>query len=242
MAQELTTPTEAEVLDECQSTIGYHFRQPELLRAALTHTSGANTRLASNERMEFLGDAVLGLVCCEQLYLRYPEYQEGDMTKVKSAVVSRRVCAKISRKLHLGDFLFMGKGMHSHYDVPANLLADVFESMVAAIYLDGGLEAAKRFILKYLIPEIELAADGGHGNYKSVLQQVAQRQFGDTPKYCVLDEQGPDHNKCFKVSAEIARHRYPPAWGINKKEAEQKAAMNALAAIRGEDIPYPTDY
>ena len=74
------------------------------------------------------------------------------------------------------------------------------------------------------------------------MQQVAQRQFGDTPKYCVLDEQGPDHNKCFKVSAEIARHRYPPAWGINKKEAEQKAAMNALAAIRGEDIPYPTDY
>ena len=241
MAQELTTPTEAEVLDECQSTIGYHFRQPELLRAALTHTSGANTRLASNERMEFLGDAVLGLVCCEQLYLRYPEYQEGDMTKVKSAVVSRRVCAKISRKLHLGDFLFMGKGMHSHYDVPANLLADVFESLVAAIYLDGGLEAAKRFILKYLIPEIELAADGGHGNYKSVLQQVAQRQFGDTPKYCVLDEQGPDHNKCFKVAAQVNDERFPAAWGSTKKEAELKAAMNALAFIHGDPLPYPAD-
>src|SRR5947209_15342958 len=109
---------EADILADCQAAVGYQFRKPELLRAALTHTSGANTRLASNERMEFLGDAVLGLVCCEQLYIRYPEYQEGDMTKVKSAVVSRRVCAKISKKLHLGDYLFMVKGMNGHYEVP----------------------------------------------------------------------------------------------------------------------------
>src|SRR5438034_337537 len=182
MASDLITSAEADVLEECQNTIGYRFAQPELLKAALTHTSGANTRLASNERMEFLGDSVLGLVCCEQLYLRYPEYQEGEMTKVKSAVVSRRICAKISKKLHMGDFLFMGKGMHSHYDVPSNLLADVFESLVAAIYLDGGLEVAKKFILTYLMPEIEDAAGDGHGNYKSILQQLAQRQFGDTPK------------------------------------------------------------
>ncbi|HEX4590270.1 MAG TPA: ribonuclease III [Gemmataceae bacterium] len=241
MSQEVLS-TEAEVLAECQAAIGYKFRQPELLRSALTHTSGANTRLASNERMEFLGDAVLGLVCCEQLYIRFPEYQEGEMTKVKSAVVSRRVCAKISKKLHLGDFLFLGKGMNGHSEVPDNLLADVFESLVAAIYLDGGLEPTEKFILKYLIPEIEHAAEGGHGNYKSVLQQVAQRQYGDTPKYCVLDEQGPDHNKCFKISAEIARHRFPPAWGANKKDAEQRAAVNALAAIRGEAVPYPADY
>src|SRR5881227_3164740 len=122
MASDLTTSTEAEVLEDCQNTISYRFRQPELLRAALTHTSGANTRLASNERMEFLGDSVLGLVCCEQLYVRFPEYQEGEMTKVKSAVVSRRICAKISKKLHLGDFLFVGKGMNSDYEVPSNLL------------------------------------------------------------------------------------------------------------------------
>jgi len=241
MAQDLTA-AEAEILDECQDVIGYRFRQPELLRAALTHTSGANTRLASNERMEFLGDAILGLVCCEQLYRRFPEYQEGDLTKVKSAVVSRRTCARISKKLHLGDFLFMGRGMHSQYDVPANLLADVFESLVAAIYLDGGLEVAQKFILKYLSPEIEDAAGDGHGNFKSTLQQEAQRKFGDTPKYRVLDEQGPDHNKCFKVSAEIARQYYPAAWGANKKEAEQKAAVNALAAIRGEEVPYPADF
>src|SRR6476469_860429 len=112
--------TEAEILEECQAAIGYRFRQPDLLRSALTHTSGANTRLASNERMEFLGDSVLGLVCCEQLYIRFPEYQEGEMTKVKSAVVSRRICAKISKKLHLGDYLFLGKGLHTKYNVPDN--------------------------------------------------------------------------------------------------------------------------
>src|SRR5207244_2461348 len=141
MPQELTTSREAEVLEQCQQVVGYQFRQPDLLRAALTHTSGADTRLASNERLEFLGDAVLGLVTCEQLFQRFPDYQEGDLTKIKSVVVSRRTCARISRLLNLGDFLFLGKGMHLSAVVPASLLADVYESLVAAIYLDGGLEA-----------------------------------------------------------------------------------------------------
>src|SRR5580658_9984139 len=157
MQQESITH-EAEILDECQKSINYRFRQPELLRAALTHTSGANTRLASNERMEFLGDAVLGLVTCEQLYLRFPDYQEGDLTKVKSAVVSRRTCARFSKELNLGDFLFLGKGMAGHHGMPSNLLADVYESLVAAIYLDGGLEAAREFIMRHLGPEIEQVA------------------------------------------------------------------------------------
>ena len=98
MAQELTTSLEAEILEECQAAIGYRFRQPDLLRGALTHASGANTRLASNERMEFLGDAVLGLITCEQLYHRFPDYQEGDLTKIKSVVVSRRICAASARR------------------------------------------------------------------------------------------------------------------------------------------------
>src|SRR5579859_4830967 len=101
MPQELTTSHEAEILEECQKGIGYTFRQPELLRAALTHASGADTRLASNERLEFLGDAVLGLITVEQLYLRFPDYQEGDLTKIKSVVVSRRTCARLSRLLNL---------------------------------------------------------------------------------------------------------------------------------------------
>jgi ribonuclease-3 len=242
MQQELTTNYEAEILDECQKVIGYRFRQPELLRASLTHTSGADTRLASNERLEFLGDAVLGLVTCEQLYHRFPEYQEGDLTKVKSVVVSRRVCARISRLLNLGDFVFVGKGMHAHHTVPANLLADVFESLVAAIYLDGGLEEAKKFILRYLEQEIEQVAEGAHGgNFKSLLQQVAQREFGATPQYHLLDEKGPDHSKCFKIAAVIGRHSYAAAWGRNKKEAEQKAAMNAFAQVNGDEIPYAAD-
>src|SRR6516225_9822124 len=168
MPQDLRS-TEADILQECQDAIGYHFKNPELLRAALTHASGANTRLASNERLEFLGDAVLGLVTCEQLFQRFPEYQEGDLTKIKSVVVSRRTCARISRLLNLGDFLFLGKGMIIHSVVPASLLADVYESLVAAIYLDGGLEAARSFILRHLGPEIEEVAEGAHGgNFKSL--------------------------------------------------------------------------
>jgi ribonuclease III len=242
MPQDLSTNHEAEILDECQTAIGYRFRQPDLLRSALTHASGANTRLASNERMEFLGDAVLGLVTCEQLYLRFPDYQEGDLTKVKSVVVSRRTCARFSRALNLGDYLFLGKGMHLHTAVPASLLADVYESLVAAIYLDGGLEAARTFILRHLGPEIEEVAEGAHGgNFKSLLQQVAQREFNATPQYVMLDEKGPDHSKCFKIAAVIGRHTYAGAWGRNKKEAEQRAAMNALAQVNGDPVPFEHD-
>jgi ribonuclease-3 len=242
MPQELSTNHEAEILEECQQAIGYRFRQPELLRAALTHASGANTRLASNERLEFLGDAVLGLVTCEQLYQRFPDYQEGDLTKVKSVVVSRRTCARFSKELNLGDYLFLGKGMHLHTSVPPSLLADVYESLVAAIYLDGGLEAARTFILGHLTPEIEAVAEEAHGgNFKSLLQQVAQREFNATPQYIMLDEKGPDHSKCFKIAAVIGRHTYPGAWGRNKKEAEQRAAMNALASVNGDPLPFEHD-
>ena len=242
MPPELTTSDEAEILEDCQNAIGYHFRNPELLRGSLTHASGANTRLASNERMEFLGDAVLGLVTCEQLYQRFPEYQEGDLTKIKSVVVSRRCCARFSKALNLGDFLFLGKGMHVHTAVPPSLLADVYESLVGAIFLDGGLEAARPFVLRHLGPEIEEVAEGAHGgNFKSLLQQVAQREFNATPQYVTLDEKGPDHSKCFKIAAVLGRHHYPAAWGRNKKEAEQKAAMNALAQIAGDPIPFETD-
>jgi ribonuclease-3 len=242
MQQGMTLTREAMVLEDCQNAIEYRFRQPELLRAALTHTSSANTRLASNERLEFLGDAVLGLITCEQLYLRFPDYQEGDLTKVKSVVVSRRTCARFSRELNLGDFLFLGKGMHGVAAVPASLLADVYESMVAAIYLDGGIESARKFILRHLTAEIEAVAEEAHsGNYKSVLQQVAQREFNATPQYVLLDEKGPDHSKCFKIAAAIGRHTHAGAWGRNKKEAEQRAAMNALAQINGDPIPFDHD-
>jgi ribonuclease-3 len=242
MPSELSAAVEAEILEECQDAIGYRFRTPELLRASLTHASGANTRLASNERMEFLGDAIIGFVVVEQLYLRFPDSQEGDLTKIKSAVVSRRTCAHMSRQLALGDFLFLGRGMGTNGEVPANILADVFESLVAAIYLDGGLDAARPFILRMMGPEIEEVAEGASGgNFKSVLQQAAQREFSTTPQYILLDEQGPDHSRCFKIAAQIGRHTYAGAWGRTKKEAEQRAAMNALAQINGDPIPFEND-
>ena len=231
---------EQKVLDDCQETIGYRFLRPELLRAALTHTSSANSRQASNERMEFLGDSVLGLVTCEQLYGRFPDYQEGDLTKVKSVVVSRKTCADFSRTLKLGEYLFLGKGLLQNGEMPPNLLADVFEALVAAIFFDGGYDVAKEFVLKFIGPEIERVAQEALGsNSKSQLQQVAQREFGSTPRYVILDEQGPDHDKCFKIAAEIDGQQYEPVWGRNKKEAEIKAAMNALAEIEGQPTPFP---
>ena len=156
----------------------------------------------------------------------------------------RRTCARFSKALDLGAFIFLGKGMN-HLDssaVPLSMLADVYESLVAAIYLDGGLEAARAFILKHLGPEIEQVAEGAHGgNFKSLLQQVAQREFNATPQYVLLDEKGPDHSKCFKIAAQIGRHTYAGAWGRNKKEAEQRAAMNALAQVNGDPVPFEHD-
>lgn len=233
---------ERAILDDCQDAIGYRFKKPELLRAALTHTSGANTRAASNERLEFLGDSVLGLVTCEQLFARFPEYQEGDLTKVKSVVVSRKTCARFSQEIGLGGFLFLGKGVHMYGEMPSNMLADVFESLVAGIFLDGGWDAAKAFVLRFIQPEIErVARDAISANAKSQLQTVTQREYGGTPRYFLLDEQGPDHNKCFKVAAQVNDDRFPAAWGNTKKDAELKAAMNALAFIHGEELPFPCD-
>lgn len=227
-------------LDRCQEQIGYRFSNPAMLEAALTHASGALHRLASNERLEFLGDAILGAVVCEILYLQYPELLEGDLTRIKSIVVSRLTCAKISKKLGLKDFLILGKGMQADPKLPRSLLADVFESLLAAIYLDGGDIAARQFVEKWLGPEIELAATGESGdNHKSLLQQDAQRKSGLTPTYHLLDEKGPDHSKCFMIAAEIGDTRYPPAWGRSKKEAEQRAAHNAMNFLRGEAVPYP---
>jgi ribonuclease III len=238
----VTKPRERAILEECQTAISYRFAKPELLRAALTHTSGANSRAASNERLEFLGDSVLGLVTCEQLFTRFPDYQEGDLTKVKSVVVSRKTCARFSQEIGLGKFLFLGKGLSHFAEIPSNMLADVFESMVAAIFLDGGWEEAKAFVLRYLEPEIERVASEAVGaNSKSELQTVTQREYGGTPRYFLLDEQGPDHDKCFKVAAQVGEHRFPAAWGRTKKEAELKAALNALAYIRDESLPYPSD-
>src|SRR5829696_678719 len=229
-----TPRDETTQLEHCQDVLHYTFRDETYLREALTHASGANHRLASNERLEFLGDAILGAIVCELLFRKFPEYLEGDLTRIKSVVVSRRTCAKISQNLGLDEFLVLGKGMGGQDETPSSALADVFESLIGAIYLDGGMEAAKRFIVRHIEAEIDATVGGqGGSNYKSHLQQVAQRLFGETPIYLLLDEKGPDHSKCFKVSAQIGSRCYPPAWGPNKKDAEQLAAMNALGQLTG---------
>jgi ribonuclease-3 len=229
-------------LETCEEKIVYRFRDANLLHSALTHASGAQHRLASNERLEFLGDAILGAVVCDLLFRQFPHMLEGQLTKIKSVVVSRQTCAKISRSLGLSSVLIVGKGMATGRAVPRSLLADVFESLVAAVYLDGGYDAAREFIQRLVQPEIDRVATGEtDDNYKSLLQQVVQRDFGATPTYQLLEEKGPDHNKCFRVAAFVEDREFPPAWGRNKKEAEQRAAGNALARLNGEPPPFPED-
>jgi ribonuclease-3 len=147
-------------------------------------------------------------------------------------LVSRRTCSKVARNLGLHKYLLVGKGMTSIRALSGSLSAGVLESIIAAIYIDGGFEAAREFIIRNYSPLIDQTNDEkAHGNFKSLLQQYAQQHFEVLPTYELLDEKGPDHNKCFEVEVAIADHHFPSAWGINKKEAEQKAALNALIEL-----------
>ena len=229
-------------LRDCEAALQYRFGDRELLKRCLTHASVAKTRLASNERLEFLGDAVLGVIVCEMLFHRFPEEPEGELTRIKSALVSGNTCAKISGELGLERFLLLGKGLRTRSSVPSSIVAAVFESLIAGVYLDGGFEEARRFVKRLMSAELDRITDLDHlENFKSVLQQLAQKSFNETPVYQLLDEKGPDHSKCFKISAVIGSDVFPAAWGPNKKEAEQRAASNALSKLEGESIPYAAD-
>jgi len=219
-------------LAKCQEIIGYRFSDHDLLRQALTHASAASSRAASNERMEFLGDAVLGMIICEEVYRREPELLEGEMTKIKSSVVSRRTCAKIAGACGLTELLYVGKGVGSPAKAPGSVAAAAFESVIGAVFLDGGIESARKFILEKMNSAIETALVCTHQrNYKSLLQQYAQRRWNSTPQYDVLDEKGPEHAKCFEVAACLNGRRFPSTWANSKKEAEQKAALVALRTL-----------
>lgn len=221
-----------ELLAKAENILGHTFKNAQLLKEALTHASIADNRLLSNERMEFLGDAVLDLIICEALYHRFPEYLEGELTKIKSAVVSRRTCAEVSIETGLIDLLITGKGVGSGLSMPSSLAAAVYESIVAAVYLDGGFEVVKEYILRTMGPKIDLIASNTHQqNYKAILQQHAQKVMNATPMYELLDEKGPDHSKCFEVCVAIDGKRFNSAWGPNKKMAEQKAALLALEEL-----------
>ncbi len=228
-------------LDLCQQAIGYEFNNPELLKIALIHASIADDRLSSNERLEFLGDAVLGMVICHELYSRFPNYLEGQLTKIKSMLVSRRTCARIADKLELEKFLRVGKGMGTMSKLPLSCRAAALESIIGAIFKDGGHEASREFIVTNFGPLLDEAdADQHQENYKSMLQQHAQQMLDTTPTYEVLDEKGPDHSKCFEVSVVIGERRFNSAWGPSKKEAEQTAAFNTLKELNiiAQDAPF----
>ena len=186
-----------ETLHQIEQTIGYEFTDKNLLAKAYTHSSSVDNRLLSNERLEFLGDAVLAVVICQTLFERFSNYLEGDLTKIKSMLVSRGTCARIVRKLGLHKFLKVGKGMVSSRALSGSLAAGVLESTIAAIYIDGGFDAASSFILRIFNSLIERAdAEQAQGNYKSLLQQHSQEQSNITPVYVLLDEKGPDFSKC----------------------------------------------
>jgi len=220
------------LIDHAEQVLGYHFKDTDLLRESLTHSSIADTRKQSNERMEFLGDSVLGLVVCHRLYEMFPDYLEGDLTKLKSAVVSRNTCAQVSNDIGLTDLIMVGKGMTGRSDRPSSLAAGALESVIAAIYLDGGFVAAEEFVLRMMVPFIEQYAATSHQqNFKSLLQQYAQKTLNASPMYELLDEKGPDHSKCFEVRVVIMGRPFNSAWGPAKKMAEQKAAQNALEEL-----------
>ncbi len=228
------TPDEA--VARTQQITGYVFSDPQLAVTALTHASVADHRLKSNERLEFLGDAVLGLIVCAELYDRFGDELEGGLTKVKSVIVSRKTCAEVADQLGLTDLLFLGKGMGGRQRMPMSLRAAVIESLIGALYVDGGLDPARTFVLEAIGPHIDRAAESAYrDNHKSTLQQFAQRHLSATPYYESLDEQGPDHAKCFEVCVVIDGHRFPSAWGPSKKEAEQEAARKALEELRSRD-------
>lgn len=229
-----------ELLAEAQRVIGMTFDDLDLLALSLRHASHSESRLDSNERLEFLGDAVLGVIVCERIFELFPDLLEGEMTKIKSTVVSRRTCAEIAERLGLDGLLILGKGMQSQEHLPRSLAAAVLESVIAAVYLDKGFEATRAFLLPLIDPMIEEAERSGHQqNFKSVLQQHAQQGMGVSPAYRVLDEKGPDHAKCFKIAVELDGRLFPACWGQSKKNAEQQAAQHALfelgLLVRDED-------
>lgn len=242
MSEVLGTSRLEDVFAECEQVIGYTFRDRSLLQRCLTHSSIARTRLDSNERLEFLGDAILGTVVCELLFRRFPEKTEGELTRIKSVVVSRTTCAKLSNDLRLGCFLQLGKGLAEFEKIPLSIQAAVFESIIAGLYLDGGMDVVRPFLTRLIGPEIDRTVESSHGrNYKSLLQQLVQKNQRGTPLYRLLDEYGPDHSKCFKIAAVVGIDSFPAAWGPNKKEAEQRAAENAWCQLQGEPAPFVAD-
>lgn len=246
-------------LAELETALGHRFRDGTLLTQALTHSSRKPELRYSNERLEFLGDSILGAAISDYLYRRFPDYSEGDLARVKSVVVSRVVLARAAREMELGKYLLVAKGVasvppavpagaaavaaHPHRALPPSILADAFEALIAAVYLDAGTAAAYDFVLRHMEKQIERTRQEiARHNAKSLLQEWVQRQMNSTPVYKVIAETGPDHVKLFEVVTLIAGKPYGAGQGATKKAAEQMAAeltleMLGQKAINGERTP-----
>jgi ribonuclease-3 len=239
-ASEQTTCVKDSNLDEatlerlrrCMERTGIFFKNLELLRLALNHASSANNSLDSNERLEFLGDSLLGFVASELLYRQFPGMREGELTRMKALMVSSKWCSRFSEELGLREFVQLGKGI-THNGLSEKVMGNLFEAFVGAIHDDQGRERAYDFVGELLVkflPEIEVESDSD--NPKSDLQQIAQREFNAAPIYDVIEESGPDHQKNFLIRVRILQMLFPPAWGTSKKKAEKQAARNALRVLR----------
>jgi ribonuclease III len=226
------------LLSEFQEHVGFHFRDPSLLQQALTHRSwlgaSGSDLSTSNERMEFLGDSVLELVVNEHLYARYPDLQEGELTKMKSLLVSRNILSYQAREMGLGRFLFLSEAEQDSggRDRPS-ILADAFEAVVGAIYLDGGMESARGFLRQRLLTSAQgILGDRKFTNYKSLLQEFVQSEYKTYPRYRISAQSGPDHKKLFTVDVSVKGRKLGEGKGPNKKRAEQSAARDALEVLR----------
>jgi ribonuclease-3 len=236
VASGVVVPLE-EAVAGLERRIGYRFRDAGLLEHALTHKSRAHEDatggVVDNESLEFLGDAVLGFVIADLLYHEFPHFDEGQKSKAKAALVSTAALADLAQRIGLGDYLLLGRGEEKTGGrQKLALLADGCEAVIAAIYLDGGVEHARAFILRELASEIEhVRSPFFLRDYKSALQERLQATGRPLPEYDVTGERGPDHDKRFRVSVRVAGQLLAESEGRTKKEAEQEAARRALAAL-----------
>lgn len=226
---------------ELEATLGYHFKDGSLLERALRHSSWCNEhhdqKLEDNERMEFLGDAVLDLVVGHRLMTRYPQLREGELSVTRAQVVSEAGLSDVAGQLGLGRWLMLGKGEEkSGGRTKPSILADAFEAIVAAVYLDDGFAAAESMINRLLAQRIETVEFKGFYDFKTRLQETAQARMKATPTYHVVQELGPDHDKRFVVAVNIRDDEWARAVGKSKKEAEQMAAAEAHFRLEGSDV------
>ncbi len=219
-----------------EEKLGYTFQDARLLENALTHSSCANEsqgRLHSNERLEFLGDSILGMVVADYLYRNHPDLPEGELTRTRAALVCEESLVEVARELDLGQYLRLGKGEEAGGGRQRpSIRADAVEAVLAAVYLDGGIGSARRIIQKYVLSR-EVAGLTRPRDYKTALQELVQRESGQVLHYRLTGESGPDHDKRFFVQVELNGHAVGEGSGRTKKEAEQMAARAAMEALEG---------